>query len=113
MLNLNPDGGWNLPLSRRQMLRRFASGFGMLGLAGLLAADFISSALAAEAPATNPLLARPPQFPAKAKRVIFLFMSGGPSPVDFSDPKPQLAQQNAKPRPFAKPKLKRSKTFIL
>jgi hypothetical protein len=40
-------------------------------------------------------------FAAKAKRVIFLFMSGGPSHVDTFDPKPMLATHNGKPPPFA------------
>src|SRR5205085_2243631 len=51
-----------------------------------------------------------PQFPARAKRVIFLFMSGGPSHVDLFDPKPRLAADNGKPLPFAKPSLERTKT---
>src|ERR1700722_6138395 len=110
MLNLNPNGSWHSPMSRRQMLRRFASGFGMLGLAGLLAEDFMASALAADVAAANPLRVRPPQFPAKAKRIIFLFMSGGPSHVDTFDPKPRLAKDNGKPLPFEKPKLERTKT---
>ncbi len=94
-------------VNRRQMLKRFASGFGMLGLAGLLAEDFVARALAATA---NPLAIHPPQFPAKAKRVIFLFMSGGPSHVDLFDPKPRLLTDNGKPLPFEKPKLERTKT---
>jgi hypothetical protein len=96
----------NTLLSRRQALRRFANGFGMLGLAGLLAQDFGRSAQAA----ANPLALRPPMFPPKAKRVIFLFMSGGPSHVDLFDPKPKLQEWNGKPLPFEKPKLERTKT---
>ncbi len=92
------------------MLKRFASGFGMLGLAGLLAEDFVSSALADAAASASPLLIKPPHFPARAKRVIFLFMSGGPSHVDTFDPKPRLALDNGKPLPFEKPKLERTKT---
>jgi len=57
-------------LTRRQALRRFANGFGMLGLAGLLSEDFVSSVAAAGASASNPLAARPPHFPARAKRII-------------------------------------------
>jgi len=97
-----------VPMSRRQMLRRFANGFGMLGLAGLLADHFSSNALAEGQ--LNPLATRPPRFPAGAKRVIFLFMSGGPSHVDTFDPKPRLADDNGKPLPFEKPKLERTKT---
>lgn len=110
MLNLNSNHGWQMPMSRRQMLRRFASGFGMLGLAGLLTEDFLSSALAAETGSASPLLIKPAQYAARAKRIIFLFMSGGPSHVDTFDPKPRLAKDNGKPLPFEKPKLERTKT---
>ncbi|HEV3263129.1 MAG TPA: DUF1501 domain-containing protein, partial [Gemmataceae bacterium] len=65
---------------------------------------------AAEGTAFNPLTVKPPQYPARAKRVIFLFMSGGPSHVDTFDPKPRLARDNGKPLPFEKPKLERTKT---
>jgi hypothetical protein len=98
---------WTAPLSRRQVLRRFANGFGMIGLAGLLAEDFFASAVASSA---NPLLVKAPHFPPKAKRIIFLFMSGGPSHVDTFDPKPRLASDNGKPLPFEKPKLERTRT---
>src|SRR5438067_2310953 len=84
--------------SRRQMLKNFASGFGMLGLANLLSSDVFASSIAS------------PQFPAKAKRVIFLFMSGGPSHVDLFDPKPRLQAESGKPLPFEMPKLIRTKT---
>ncbi|HEY3855706.1 MAG TPA: DUF1501 domain-containing protein [Verrucomicrobiae bacterium] len=110
MLGPNSLVGGRLLMSRRQMLRRFASGFGMLGLAGLLAENLITDVLAADGTQTNPLLVKPPQFPARAKRIIFLFMSGGPSHVDLFDPKPRLAKDNGKPLPFEKPKLERTKT---
>src|SRR4051812_12805649 len=84
--------------SRRQMLKHFASGFGMLGLANLLSSDAIASSLIS------------PHIPAKAKRVIFLFMSGGPSHVDLFDPKPKLQAESGKPLPFEMPKLIRTKT---
>ena len=90
------------------MLRRFASGFGILGLSGLLANDFARSALASGE--ASPLVLKPPMFTPKAKRVIFLFMSGGPSHVDLFDPKPRLARDNGQPLPFEKPKLERTKT---
>ena len=53
----------------------------------------------------NPLAPRPPHFPAKAKRVIFLFMHGGPSQVDTFDYKPLLERDHGKPLPFAKPRV--------
>jgi hypothetical protein len=89
-------------LSRRQMLGRLASGFGMLGLADTLAA-------ADAIPASVSSLLGPHHAP-RAKRIIFLFMSGGPSHVDLFDPKPALAARNGQPLPFAKPKLERTKT---
>lgn len=49
-------------------------------------------------------------FPAKAKRVIFLFMHGGPSQVDTFDPKPLLTRDNGKPLPFAKPRVQFAQT---
>jgi hypothetical protein len=85
------------------LLQRFANGFGMLALASLFADE------ASAAPA-NPLVVKPPQFPPRAKRVIFLFMSGGPSHVDTFDPKPRLDRDNGKALPFEMPKLVRTKT---
>jgi hypothetical protein len=96
-------------LTRRQMLVRFANGFGMLGLAGLLAEEAAAAGRSPEA-ALNPLAVKKPHFAAKARRVIFLFMSGGPSHVDLFDLKPRLARDNGKPLPFAMPKLVRTKT---
>src|SRR5438309_12107741 len=104
------SSGLYVPLSRRQMLRRFANGFGLLGLAGLFSEDFIPSLLASSSNPANPLAPRPPHFAARAKRVIFLFMSGGPSHVDTFDPKPRLMADNGQPLPFEKPKLARTKT---
>ena len=98
------------PMTRRQMLRKFANGFGILGLANLLSEDFVTTVLAGGASSANPLNVQPPQFSAKAKRIIFLFMSGGPSHVDTFDPKPRLLSDMGKPLPFEKPKLERMKT---
>ena len=95
-------------LTRREMLRVCGNGFGMLGLAGLLADQ--ARADAGPGGSANPLAVRPPMFPARAKRVIFLFMSGGPSHVDTFDPKPRLTADNGKPLPFEKPKLERTRT---
>jgi len=94
--------------SRRDALRRFANGFGMVALAGLLADE--AKGAETNSAATNPLAVKPPMFAAKAKRLIFLFMSGGPSHVDLFDPKPRLASDNGKPLPFEMPKLVRTKT---
>jgi hypothetical protein len=101
----DPNAMNSSPLSRRQMLARFASGFGMLGLAGLLADE-----ARADAPSDDPLAVKAPHYPARAKRLIFLFMSGGPSHVDTFDPKPRLQRDNGKPLPFEQPKLVRTRT---
>jgi hypothetical protein len=92
------------PMTRREMLRSSAAGFGSLALAGLLADE------AAAAARGNPLAPRPPHFPARAKRVIFLFMHGGPSQVDTFDYKPLLERDHGKPLPFAKPRVVSSQT---
>jgi hypothetical protein len=83
----------HLFLSRRDLLRRSGMGFASLGLAGLMAAEGLLSPEARAATSSmNPLTPRSPHFPAKAKRVIHLFMNGGPSHVDTFDPKPALAK---------------------
>ncbi|MBI3877244.1 MAG: DUF1501 domain-containing protein [Verrucomicrobia bacterium] len=99
-----PNGPDTRPTSRRQFLRRAGGGFGMLALAslldrdGLLAAD--NSALRTPHSAfPNPLAPHPPHFAAKAQRIIFLFMSGGPSHVDLFDPKPELIRLAGQPIP--------------
>lgn len=90
-------------MSRRDMLSRMGTGLGMLGLAGLLgdenllAADAQSAAQASSY--QNPLAPKAPHFPAKAKHVIHLFMTGGPSHVDTFDPKPLLTKYDGKPLP--------------
>src|ERR1043165_97737 len=88
------------------MVGRFANGFGMLGLAGL----FGTEAFGVTAASSSPLTIKEPHFPARAKRVIFLFMSGGPSHVDTFDPKSALAEYNGQAAPFELPKLMRTKT---
>jgi hypothetical protein len=87
-----------LPITRRQMLARVGTGLGTLGLAavlhdgGLLAAD--------HAPASkSPLAPKPPHFRPRARRIIHLFMNGGPSQVDTFDPKPALSTYNGKKPP--------------
>lgn len=91
-------------LSRRSMLRRCGTGLATFGLAGLLADDaLLTSALADNNPAgapLTPLSVRPSHFPAKAKRVIHLFMNGGPSHMDTFDYKPELQRWAGKELPF-------------
>ncbi|MBC8101117.1 MAG: DUF1501 domain-containing protein [Cytophagales bacterium] len=91
-------------LTRRQLLGRLGNGFAMLGLTGVLGAEGMLTATPAEASGAsnrlNPLAPRMPPLPAKAKRVIFLFMNGGPSHVDTFDPKPMLTKYHGKALPL-------------
>jgi hypothetical protein len=83
----------NIYLSRRQMLKAASTGFGYMALAGLAT----EAALAEE---KNPLAPKRTHHKARAKRVIFLFMHGGPSQVDTFDHKPRLATDDGKELPF-------------
>ncbi|MCU0875064.1 MAG: DUF1501 domain-containing protein, partial [Pirellulaceae bacterium] len=75
-------------LSRRWFLRDCG-----LGLAGIAAGTLLASEAAA-ASAENPLAPRNPHYPAKAKRVIYMFQAGAPSQLELFDPKPELAKRN-------------------
>jgi Protein of unknown function (DUF1501) len=81
------------PINRRRFLRTSACGFGALALDALLA-DASRCHAGASA---NPLAPRHAHHPARAKRVIFLFMAGGPSQHDLFDHKPRLAKDHGKP----------------
>ncbi|MBI1247226.1 DUF1501 domain-containing protein [bacterium] len=76
--------------TRRHLLQSATMGFGYLAFAGMNAAQADQQA------PQNPLAPKEPHFPAKAKRVIFLFMGGGPSHVDTFDYKPALAKDEGK-----------------
>jgi len=89
----------DLVLTRRQALRRCGMGFGALGLARMMAGDGGLSPAEAATVSANPLAPRQPHFPAKAKRVVHLFMNGGPSHVDTFDPKPALQTYAGKALP--------------
>lgn len=79
------------PLTRRGMLQHTAAGFGWLAFSAMNA----ETARSAEA-FVSPLAPRPAHFPVKAKRIIFLFMQGGPSHLDTFDWKPDLAANDGK-----------------
>lgn len=83
-------------------------GMGALGLASLLdATGWLTPTSQAAITATSPLAPRSPHFPAKAKRVIHLFMNGGPSHVDTFDPKPALEKYAGKMLPTGNPRTER------
>ena len=82
--------------SRRELLRRAGSGAGMLCLATLLQDERLLGEDAGVSQVTDPLAPKPAHFPAKAKRVIWLFINGGPSHVDTWDYKPELEKRDGK-----------------
>src|SRR3954452_21963142 len=86
----------DLMFTRREMLSRCGMGMGMVALTSTLGNG--GHLQAAElAGAMNPLAPRTPPLPAKAKRILHLFMNGGASHLDTFDPKPSLARFTAKP----------------
>ena len=86
------------PLSRRELLNRAACGFGSLALTALCAQSAETGGV------INPLAPRVPHFAPRAKRIIFLWMQGGPSHVDLFENKPRLRKQSGDPLPFELPK---------
>jgi len=89
------------------MLRRSSVGFGSLALASLLADDAAGQASA------DPLAPRVPHYAARAKRVIFLFMKGGPSHVDTFEYKPRLQRDHGRPYPYDRPRVTFANTGVL
>ena len=85
-----------LHITRRTFLRRSGLGFGSIALGSLLAESLFASTAAKPG---NPLAPRPPHFPARAKRVIYLHMVGAPSQLDLFDRKPELVKYDGKPCP--------------
>src|SRR5262249_21909581 len=92
-----------LNVSRRAFLARSGAGVGMMALASLLHRDFVA-AKEAKSDSKSALdrwhgVVRPLHHPAKAKRVIYLYMAGGPSHLESFDHKPKLAEMHGKPMP--------------
>lgn len=87
----------NRLVSRRQALSQAGFGIGSLALAGMLSEMGLTQANASAS--LSPLAPRGPTLPGTAKRVIHLFMNGGPSQMDTFDPKPKLNQFHGKSLP--------------
>ncbi len=87
--------------TRRHFFRDCGFGVGKIALASLLANELAQPADAVRKVKANehPAAAKPPHFPATAKRVIFLFMAGAPSQLELFDHKPKLAELEGKPIP--------------
>jgi hypothetical protein len=98
------------PISRRALLQRLGTGLGVIGLAGVLKDDGLLGAETAKA--INPLAPKAPQFAPRAKRIIHLFMNGGPSQVDTFDPKPDLEKFNGQ-KPPASIMIERNATALM
>jgi uncharacterized protein DUF1501 len=79
-------------VTRRYFFRECWTGLGIVALAALLNEDLFSESV-------DPMAPKKPHFPAKAKRVVFLNMSGGPSQLDLFDYKPRLIEFHGKPLP--------------
>ena len=88
---MNPIQQFNLLQDRRRFLRGTTMGLGT--------AAFSSALLGRMAGAQEKSLQSGLHFPAKAKRVIFLFMAGAPSQIDLFDHKPELHKQFKQPLP--------------
>lgn len=87
--------------NRREFLSQSGGGFAAIALAALLSEEGLAageSRQAVHSPA-DPLAPKPPHFEPRVKRVIYLFMHGGPSHVDLFDPKPDLAKYAGQPLP--------------
>ncbi len=82
-----------LPFARRDFLSRCGMGLGMTALSALCGRDALGVA------STNPMSPRGPHFAPKAKRIIHLFMNGGPAHMDTFDPKPELTKWSGKALP--------------
>src|SRR5579863_7089325 len=88
-------------LTRRQALQEAAVGFGAMAVNSMLQQERMFAAesnLAKER--TYDLKPKAPHFPARAKKVIFIYIGGGPSTIDMFDPKPALLKYDGKPAPF-------------
>src|SRR4051812_19630177 len=87
---------WLKSITRRQFFRNCGTGMGVIALASLMNENLPGSTSAVS---ENPLAPRPPMFPARAKRVIYLHMAGAPSQLDLFDNKPRLIDLSGKPIP--------------
>lgn len=96
--------------TRREMLQRVGTGLGTLGLAAVLNQGAPGGAT--DAP-PSPLAPKSPHFIPKAKRLIHLFMNGGPSHVDTFDPKPALEKYNGQKPPVGSAGAGKSGTLMM
>jgi len=98
--------------TRRELLRQAGCGFGMIGLADLLIRTNTMQAAGLENRSLNPLAPQQPHFSAKATRVIWIFINGGPSHVDTWDYKPSLVKMDGKSIKEFDPEFKNTTGFF-
>jgi hypothetical protein len=94
--------------TRRRVLQTSALGFGSLALRGLLGQGLLGNPMAMGQERgldLGGMDAKRPHFTPRAKRIVFLFMKGGPSHIDTFDPKAQLSRDDGKPPPFELPRV--------
>jgi hypothetical protein len=91
------------PLTRREALNRFATGFGMAGFAAAAGQPLLAESVGNQAQG-NPWTPKAPHFAARAKHVIVVFLQGGLSQVDSFDYKPMLDKYDGKPLPYETPR---------
>lgn len=96
---INAGSAANASVSRRRLLRSSSAAFGAVAFAGLHGQWEVSAA----EPGASPLAPRPTHHRPRAKRIIFLFMHGGPSAIDTFDPKPRLDREHGGVLPFSHP----------
>ena len=100
---MQPHSMSSMSFSRRSFLRSTSCGFGSLALSALLQQPGGAAGPVPSKTKGSPLAAKPPHFPARAKRIIFLFMQGGPSQMDLYDHKPELKKRSGAELPYELP----------
>src|SRR3954451_10114689 len=93
-------------ITRRDLLSTIGGGFGLVGLQSVLGSPAVIAP-------SDPLAPKPPHFAPKAKRVVYLFLNGGPSQVDTFDPKPMLDKYAGQPMPTGNLKTERKTGNLL
>jgi hypothetical protein len=98
---MNPQIEALQSLTRRHFLGRTAHGLGAIALGSLLKGSLPAAAAAATPPVSPVLTAHSPRFPGRAKRVIYLHLTGSPPHLDLFDYKPELVKRNGQDCPDA------------
>src|SRR5262244_2132378 len=89
---MNPFNNHIHPLSRRHFFKSTGLAAGRIALAGLMMPELVKAIISKSVAKAHPALPGLPHFAPKAKRLIYLFMNGGPSQIDLLDYKPNLGK---------------------